>query len=81
MEENTKKRARRTVEERAAALDEKIQSHKAAIKALEEKKADLFRPRKKRRSDTELVKEVVAKAKKAGLTAKDIAEKLGIEIE
>ena len=40
----TQKRVRRTVEERAAELDKKIQAHKEAIKLLEEKKADLFRP-------------------------------------
>ena len=45
-----KQRVRRSVEERAAALDAKIQTHKEAIKALEEKKAALFRPKKKRRS-------------------------------
>ena len=51
-----KQRVRRSVEERAAALDAKIQTHKEAIKALEEKKAALFRPKKKRRSDAEIGK-------------------------
>ena len=51
-----KQRVRRSVEERAAALDAKIQTHKEAIKALEEKKAALFRPKKKRRSDAEIAK-------------------------
>ena len=36
---DTQKRVRRTVEERAAELDKKIQAHKEAIKLLEEKKA------------------------------------------
>ena len=77
----TKKRVRRSVEERAADLDKKIQAHKDAIKMLEEKKAELFRPKKRRRSDAEIAKEILAKAKKAGLSSKDIAEKLGVEME
>lgn len=79
--EETKKRVRRSVEERAADLDKKIQAHKDAIKMLEEKKAELFRPKKRRRSDAEIAKEILAKAKKAGLSSKDIAEKLGVEME
>lgn len=79
--EETKKRVRRSVEERAADLDKKIQAHKDAIKLLEEKKAELFRPKKRRRSDAEIAKEILAKAKKAGLSSKDIAEKLGVEME
>lgn len=79
--EETKKRVRRSVEERAADLDKKIQAHKDAIKLLEEKKAELFRPKKRRRSDAEIAKEILAKAKKAGLSSRDIAEKLGVEME
>ena len=79
--EETKKRIRRSVEERAAELDKKIQAHKDAIKALEEKKAELFRPKKRRRSDAELAKELFSKAKKAGMSSRDFAEKLGLELE
>lgn len=79
--EETKKRVRRSVEERAAELDKKIQAHKDAIKLLEEKKAELFRPKKRRRSDAEIAKDLLARAKKAGMTSKDIAEKLGLEME
>ena len=61
-----KKRVRRSVEERAAEL---------------EKKAELFRPKKRRRSDAEIAKELITKAKKAGMSSKDIAEKLGLEME
>ena len=63
-----KKRVRRSVEERAAELDKKILAHKEAIKLLEEKKA-------------EIAKELITKAKKAGMSSKDIAEKLGLEME
>lgn len=76
-----KQRVRRSVEERAAALDAKIQTHKEAIKALEEKKAALFCPKKKRRSDAEIAKELIAKAKKSGMSTQEIAEKLGLEME
>ena len=58
--EETKKRVRRSVEERAAELDKKIQAHKEAIKLLEEKKAELFRPKKRRRSDAEIAKDLLA---------------------
>lgn len=75
----TKKRVRRSVNERAAELDAKIQKHKDAIKMLEEKKADLFRP-KKRRTEAEITSEILKKAKKSGLSAKEIAEKLGVEL-
>lgn len=75
----TKKRVRRSANERAAELDAKIQKHKDAIKLLEEKKADLFRP-KKRRTEAEITSEILKKAKKSGMTAKDIAEKLGVDL-
>lgn len=80
MEEN-KKRVRRSVEERAAELDKKILAHREAIKALEEKKADLFRPKKRRRTEAEISKELLSKAKKAGMSSKEIAEKLGLSID
>lgn len=79
--EEKKKRVRRSVEERAAEIDKKIQEHKDAIRKLEDKKAEMFRPKKKRRSEAEITKEILTKAKKSGLTTKEIAEKLGIEIE
>lgn len=75
----SKKRVRRSANERAAELDAKIQKHKEAIKLLEEKKADLFRP-KKRRTEAEITSEILKKAKKSGMTAKDIAEKLGVDL-
>lgn len=77
--EEGKKRVRRSIEERAAVLDEKIQSHKESIKRLEEKKSEILHP-KKRRSDAEIARELIAKAKKSGLSVKNIAQKLGIEM-
>ncbi len=79
--EEKKKRVRRSVEERAAEIDKKIQEHKDAIRKLEDKKAEMLRPKKKRRSEAEIAKEILTKAKKAGLSTKEIAEKLGVEIE
>ena len=79
--EESKKRVRRSVEERAAELDKKILAHREAIKALEEKKADLFRPKKRRRTEAEVSKELISKAKKAGMSSKEIAEKLGLSID
>ena len=40
--EESKKRVRRSVEERAAELDKKILAHREAIKALEEKNSGRF---------------------------------------
>ena len=79
--EESKKRVRRSVEERAAELGKKILAHREAIKALEEKKADLFRPKKRRRTEAEISKELISKAKKAGMSSKEIAEKLGLSID
>ena len=79
--EESKKRVRRSVEERAAELDKKILAHREAIKVLEEKKADLFRPKKRRRTEAEISKELLSKAKKAGMSSKEIAEKLGLSID
>ena len=79
--EESKKRVRRSVEERAAELDKKILAHREAIKALEEKKADLFSPKKRRRTEAEISKELISKAKKAGMSSKEIAEKLGLSID
>ena len=79
--EESKKRVRRSVEERAVELDKKILAHREAIKALEEKKADLFRPKKRRRTEAEISKELISKAKKAGMSSKEIAEKLGLSID
>ena len=58
-----------------------FRSHREAIKALEEKKADLFRPKKRRRTEAEISKELLSKAKKAGMSSKEIAEKLGLSID
>ena len=64
--------AARTVEERVALIDEKIQKKQAEIKALEAKKQELLHPLN--------MKTVINKAKEAGMTPKEIAEKLGLEI-
>lgn len=64
--------ATRSVEERIAIIDEKINKKKAEIDALEAQKQTLLHP--------VTMKAVIAKAKEAGMSAKDIAEKLGLEI-
>jgi len=64
--------ARKTVEERVALLDQKIEKKKAEIDALEAQKQKLLHPVS--------IKTVMAKAKEAGLTPEQIAEKLGIEV-
>ena len=64
--------ARKTVEERVALLDQKIEKKKAEIDALEAQKQKLLHPVS--------IKTVMAKAKEAGLTPEEIAEKLGLEV-
>lgn len=63
---------RRTVEERVAAIDERIAKKQAEIEMLEAQKQKLLHPL--------TMKVVMDKAKAAGLTLEEIAEKLGIEV-
>ena len=65
-------RARKTVDERVALLDQKIEKKKAELDALEAQTQKLLHPVN--------MKTVMAKAKEAGLTPEEIAEKLGIEV-
>jgi len=63
---------RRTVDERIAILDEKIAKKQAEIAELEAQKEKLLHPVSMRA--------VLAKAKEAGLTAQEVAEKLGLKV-
>ena len=58
--------ARKTTDERIALIDEKIAKRKAEIESLESQKNKL--------------KTVMAKAKEAGMTPEEVAEKLGLDI-
>ena len=64
--------ARKTVNERIALIDQKIEKKKAEIQVLGEQKNKLLHPVN--------MKTVMAKAKEAGLTPEEIAEKLGLEV-
>ncbi len=64
--------AAKTVEERIALIDQKIEKKKAEIEALEATKQKLLHPVN--------MKTVIAAAKEAGITAEEIAEKLGLQI-
>ena len=63
----------KSAEEKIAAIETKIAKKKEEIVKLEEQKTHLLNPVS--------MKDVIAKAKEAGYTAKDIAKKLGLEIE
>lgn len=63
---------RKTVEEKIALIDAKIQKKKAELEALESQKRRLEHPI--------TPKILVEKAKEAGMSLEDIAEKLGIEV-
>ena len=64
--------AARTAEERIALIDAKIAKKKEEIKVLEAQKQKLLHP--------VTMRSVMGKAKAAGLTAEQIAEKLGLEM-
>ena len=58
--------------DRIALIDEKIAKKKEELAALEAKRDELLHPVSMRA--------VLTKAKEAGMTAREVAEKLGIEI-
>ena len=64
--------AARTAEERIALIDAKIAKKKEEIKVLEAQKQKLLQP--------VTMRSVMEKANTAGLTAEQIAEKLGLEM-
>ena len=64
--------ARKTVDERVALIEQKIAKKKAEIEELEAQKQKLLHPISMRA--------VLTKAKEAGLTPMEVAEKLGIEV-
>lgn len=70
--------ARRTVEQRVEEIMDKISKKHAEIAALEAKCQELVAPKPKKKALT--MKAVIAKAKEDGMTAEDVAKKLGIKI-
>lgn len=64
--------ARKSVDERVALIDQKIEKKKAEIDELEAQKQKLLHPISMRA--------VLTKAKEAGLSPMEVAEKLGIEV-
>lgn len=77
--ENKRKLVRRPADERIAEIDKKIDAHKAAIEKLESKKKTILNP-KPRASKAAGLKILISKAKEAGMTNEEIAEKLGISL-
>ena len=63
----------RSKEEKLSILEQKIEKKKAELASLEAQKEKLLHPVNMRT--------VMAKAKELGLTADEIAEKLGIELD
>lgn len=64
--------AARSIEARVALIDQKIAKKQEEIEKLEAQKQKLLHPIN--------MKTVMAKAKESGMTAEEIAEKLGIEV-
>lgn len=65
--------AAKTKEERIALIDQKIEKKKAEIASLEAQREKILNPISMRA--------VLTKAKEAGLSPEEVAEKLGIDIE
>lgn len=63
----------RSVEERVAELDRKINFHKEKIALLEEKKKNLLAPKLS-------ANKIIAAAKEKGMSVDDIIKKLGIDV-
>lgn len=63
----------RSVEERVAVIDEKIAKKKEELAKLEAQKNKLLHP--------VTMRSVIAKAKDAGMSPKEIAEKLGLNLD
>ena len=95
MEENTKKRVRRTPQQIAEGIDAKIEEKRQAIadrvatiegeiKQLEEKKESILAPkapRKPRKTKKQKIQDIVKAASKAGMKPEEIAERLGLQAE
>ena len=81
MSEEVKKRVRRSPEEIAAEIDVKIAAHKDAIKKLEQRKAEVLAPKKPRMTKAQKMKMVIDKAKQAGMSPEEIAEKLEMPVD
>lgn len=64
--------AGKSLEERVSLIDAKIAKKKEELAALEAKRQELLHP--------VTMKEVLNRAKEAGLSAKEVAEKLGLEM-
>lgn len=67
------KRTIRSVEERVAELDRKINFHKEKIAMLEEQKKNLLSPKIS-------ANKIIAAAKEKGMSVEDIIRKLGIDV-
>lgn len=72
-------RKRRTKEEMVSEIDAKIETHKKNIAALEARKKAILNPKPRKTAIS--MNTVMKKAKEKGLSAKDIAKRLDINID
>ena len=77
-ENKQRKLVRRPAEERIAEIDKKIAGHKDAIQKLEAKKNAILNPRASKAAG---LKALISKAKDAGMSNEEIAQKLGISLD
>ena len=74
-----KRRVRRSLEERIAALDQKIKFHKDKIEILEKQKKDILNPPQKKKTKEETLNEIYKAAKASGRSLDDILAMLKTE--
>ena len=73
---DTKKRVRRTAEEIDQDFDTKIAYHEKCIESLKAKKEQALSAKAKKNT----IKTLVEKAQEQGMSAEEIAEKLGVSL-
>lgn len=84
MAEAENKRQRRTPQERANELDEKITKINQSINELEAKKQEILAPkapRKPRKTKKQKIQEIVKLAMKNGMSVEEVASQLHVEVE
>lgn len=75
-----RKFVRRSYEERIKEVEDKIAYHKDCISKLEKKKESIINPQS-RASKAARFKLMMAKAKEAGMSDEEIAQRLGITLD
>ena len=74
MEENTTKRKVKTPEEKIADIDKKIEHYKEMIAALQQKKKDIIKPKRKSRVTKKMVQDSLKTLVEGGVLTEEEAQ-------